>query len=117
MKVFLLLIAVSITITLCNSCNLITKATSAPENVTIPHGTYTSTFLGAKATLTFTSTTLTTYNPIDGKAVYTYTISADGRTIDLVNVATGQKYQEGPPQYAYSVAYDIVTLDGVQYFK
>lgn len=97
------------------------STTTSQQQTKTPHGTYTGVAMGITATLTFNGSTLTTYDPLDGKQIYTYTITPDGSTITYTSVATGNQITATNGgfffTYIYAPQYDIVTWNGTQYYK
>jgi len=79
-----------------------------------PSGTYTATIVGMKSTITFGGGRLETYNFAEGKRVFKYWISKDGRSIQLTDAVTGTVTTES---FAYIREANRVVLGGTAYFR
>ena len=91
------------------------SSTAKQPKIAIPSGTFTTTQMGVKITVTFKSNnTLEANNPLSGKTVYKYSISSDGQSITETNIATNQT---GTESFEYIPAQGLVVLGGVSYFK
>jgi len=79
-----------------------------------PSGTYVATLLGIEESITFRGSTVEFYNVLDGKRVFEFSISQDGHSITLTNVATGKTLTN---DYRYNKEYDIVVIGVIEYHR
>jgi len=106
--ILLLVLILSLVMT---SCSIMSNLTSSNT----PSGTYTATEMGLKQTATFEGNkTLEIYDVLDGKMVYTYSISADGQSLTFTNIVTNET---GTESYQYIKAQNCVVLGGLAYYK
>ncbi len=86
----------------------------AKTDSTGPSGTYVYTILGIEQTLTFRGDTLEVYDVLDGKRVFEYKISEDGKQLVATSVATGKTTTES---FKYIKEHECVVMNGKEYYK
>jgi len=79
-----------------------------------PYGTYVATVWGIEQSMTFRRTTVEFYDVIEGKRVLEYSISEDGNSITLKNVATGETHTTS---FRYIKEHGIVVYGEFQYHR
>jgi len=92
-----------------------TSPVSTSPIVQTPSGTYTLTAMGIKQTATFKSNhTLEINDPVEGKNIFTYSISGNGQWITLTNIVTNET---GTEAFKYVPAANCVVLNNLEYYK
>jgi hypothetical protein len=79
-----------------------------------PSGTYVATILGIEQSITFRGSTVEFYDVLGGKRIFEFSISQDGHSITLKNVATGQTTMD---DYRYVKEYGIVVIGVIEYYR
>ena len=79
-----------------------------------PSGTYIATCFDFEQSITFRGSTIESYNVIDGKRVYEFSISQNGNSITLRNVATGGTKTLN---YRYMKEHEIVVMGVTEYYR
>jgi uncharacterized membrane protein (UPF0136 family) len=79
-----------------------------------PSGTYVATVLGFEQSITFKRSTVEFYDILDGKRIFEFSISQDGNSITLKNVATGETYTSN---YRYIKEYQTVVIGQLEYHR
>lgn len=79
-----------------------------------PSGTYIATFFGYEQSVTFRGSTIEFCSTLDGKRVYEFSISQNGNSITLRNVATGGT---NTLNYRYIREHEIVVMGETQYYR
>ena len=96
------------------ACVLLSLASTVACGPDAPAGTYTATIVGIKNTITFSGDRLETYNIVEGRRVFKYSISKDGTSIQLTDAVTGTVTTES---FAYIREANRVILGVTAYFK
>ncbi len=103
---------------LCTGCTENTNGGSGIEDSvvdsSVPHGTYTATYIGRQQTAKFNGDTLELYNELDGKRTYVYTIIDGGSAIRLTKVGTGETLTGS---FSYHRKYDLVIINDHEYHR
>jgi hypothetical protein len=79
-----------------------------------PSGTYIATVFGIEQSITFKGSTVEFFNMLDGKRVFDFSISQDGSSITLRNVATGDT---STLNYRYIKEHEIVAIGATEYYR
>ena len=79
-----------------------------------PSGTYVATLLGIEQSITFKGSTVEFFNMFEGKTVFDFSISQDGNSITLRNVATGDTRTLN---YRYIKEHEIVVIGATEYYR
>jgi len=79
-----------------------------------PSGTYIATVFGIEQSITFKGSTVEFFNMLDGKRVFDFSISQDGNSITLRNVATGDT---STLNYRYIKEHEIVVIGSTEYYR
>ncbi len=91
-----------------------TEMQKPPTPITLPSGTYMYTQFGMQESLTVKGDTIELFNAIDGKRVFKYSISGDGKSISLTNVVTGKVVKQ---RFSYSTEAKAIVIGDMEYYR